>query len=119
MHTSLRLPSFTKNILFGLAAAFVLFAVCPQAHAEVSQLSWSDANSSASPMTFVTSITKVIMGVFVLISIIMGSLAFKQLAADGNWKDFWSKIAGSIGMFIVPVVVFYLTKTNANGGGLN
>jgi hypothetical protein len=53
---------------------------------------------------------QVIMGIFAMVAVILGSLAFKQLSADGNWKDFWSKIAGAIGMFVVPIAVWWAIR---------
>lgn len=70
------------------------------------QLSWKGGGSTIE--TWFNTILLVIMGVFVMTACIMGSLAFKQLAFDGNWKDFWSKIAGAVGMFIVPIAIYWV-----------
>lgn len=74
--------------------------------ASAKQLNWSGGNSDIEG--WFNTILLVIMGVFVMTACIMGSLAFKQLAADGNWKDFWSKIAGAIGMFVVPIAIYWV-----------
>jgi hypothetical protein len=77
--------------------------------AQTGNLKWSAVKDDNSDVTsWIRRVMVVIMAIFIMVSIVLGSLAFKQLAADGNWKDFWSKIAGAIGMFIVPVVVYYL-----------
>ena len=77
--------------------------------AQTGNLQWSAVKDDNSDVTkWIRKVMVVIMAIFIMVSIVLGSLAFKQLAADGNWKDFWSKIAGAIGMFIVPVIVYYL-----------
>jgi preprotein translocase subunit SecG len=78
---------------------------------DLGDLNWAEAGSRSGGddvTSWIRKVMVVIMAIFIMVSIVLGSLAFKQLAADGNWKDFWSKIAGAIGMFIVPVVVYWL-----------
>lgn len=73
------------------------------------KLTWNGALSSDDPVSkFIRTAVVGVMAIFVMISIILGALAFKQLANDGNWKDFWSKIAGSVGMFVVPILIYWL-----------
>lgn len=84
-------------------------ALMPSAHAGSGELKWSDALSSTDDVSvWIRVVIVAVMAIFIMIAIILGSLAFKQLAADGNWKEFWSKIAGAIGMFVVPVGVYWL-----------
>jgi hypothetical protein len=72
------------------------------------KLKWSDAMKKGGDAgDWVQNIIYAVMAIFIMSSIIMGSLAFKQLAADGNWKDFWSKIAGAVGMFVTPIAVYW------------
>lgn len=85
--------------------SIIAFSIMPNlAHA--SKLTWSGGSGPVED--WFNTILLVLMGVFVMTACIMGSLAFKQLAADGNWKDFWSKIAGAIGMFVVPTVIYWV-----------
>ena len=76
------------------------------AHAET-KLSWTGAKTS-SIATWFNTILLVIMAVFTMTACVMGALTFKQLGADGNWKDFWSKIAGCAGMFVVPIAIYWI-----------
>lgn len=72
------------------------------------QLEWSQAmNKGGDVGAWVSTVIYAVMAIFIMSAIIMGSLAFKQLAADGNWKDFWSKIAGAVGMFVTPIAVYW------------
>jgi hypothetical protein len=74
-------------------------------------LNWTEATGSGDKISeWIRKIMVAIMAIFVMSAIIMGSLAFKQLAADGNWKDFWSKIAGAMGMFVTPIAVYWLVS---------
>jgi hypothetical protein len=73
-----------------------------------SALSWGEALGGNDISNWMRGVILGIMAIFIMVSIILGSLAFKQLAADGNWKEFWSKIAGAVGMFVVPIAVNYL-----------
>jgi hypothetical protein len=73
------------------------------------QLSWSQAtNGSDAISNWLRTIILAVMACFIMASIIVGALAFKALASDGNWKDFWSKIAGAIGMFVTPVAIYWV-----------
>lgn len=75
------------------------------------EIKWSEALSSSDNVSvWIRKGIVIIMSIFIMVALILGSLAFKQLAADGNWKDFWSKIAGAIGMFVVPVAVYWFVK---------
>ena len=72
------------------------------------KLEWSTAMKSGGEVgQWVGTVIYAVMAIFIMSAIIMGSLAFKQLAADGNWKDFWSKIAGAVGMFVTPIAVYW------------
>lgn len=99
----------TKSLNILTASSLIALS---QSAAIAQELSWSEALSGGGEgdeiTDWINKVALVIMAVFIMISIIMGSLAFKQLASDGNWKDFWSKIAGSIGMFVTPLVIYYL-----------
>ena len=77
-------------------------------------LTWSDAMSETSGISkWLHTILLAIMACFIMVSIILGSLAFKQLSADGDWKSFWSKIAGAIGMFVTPIAIYWIAgKSN-------
>lgn len=98
----MRTNSFLKTIY----SAFIVALVTVSARAE--DLSWSEATGSSDDVsTWIRQIMVAVMAIFVMAAIIMGSLAFKQLAADGNWKDFWSKIAGAVGMFVTPVAIYW------------
>ena len=78
------------------------------AEATATQLKWKDAMSKGGNVgNWVRTMIYAVMAIFIMSAIVMGSLAFKQLAADGNWKDFWSKIAGAIGMFVTPIAVYW------------
>lgn len=91
-----------------LPSAIVLLALTPISLFGSTNLKWSDAMSKGGDVgDWVQKIIYAIMAIFIMSSIIMGSLAFKQLAADGNWKDFWSKIAGAVGMFVTPIAVYW------------
>jgi len=101
-----QLNKFSSPALYTLAA--LAFLCAPEVFA-ASNLTWSSAKNNNSDIAdWVNKIMLVLMSIFIMVSIVLGSLAFKQLAADGNWKDFWSKIAGAIGMFVVPIAVYYL-----------
>jgi hypothetical protein len=100
-----QLNKFSSPALYTLAA--LAFLCAPEVFA--ADLSWSSAKNNGGDIgAWVNKIMLVLMSIFIMVSIVLGSLAFKQLAADGNWKDFWSKIAGAIGMFVVPIAVYYL-----------
>lgn len=74
-------------------------------------IKWSEAlTSTDSVSTWIRGVVVAVMAIFIMVSLILGSLAFKQLAADGNWKDFWSKIAGSVGMFVTPIAIYWLVS---------
>lgn len=57
---------------------------------------------------FFESVTKVLMYVMAVVSIVITVLAFKGLAGQGDWRSFWNKIAGAIGMFAVPAIMNWL-----------
>lgn len=99
-----------KTLLVG-ASAFSLTIIPSLAQSGGTTLKWSDAMSKGGDVgDWVQNIIYAVMAIFIMSSIIMGSLAFKQLAADGNWKDFWSKIAGAVGMFVTPIAVYWALK---------
>ena len=118
MKTSL---SEWKSLIFA-SATMALCQVSAQAQATntggttttggggVNSLSWSNAfgDEGGAVGKWIKGVVYMVMAVFIMVSIILGSLAFKQLAADGNWKEFWSKIAGAIGMFVTPIAVAWL-----------
>ena len=106
----------TPLTLLGMLA-LVPFVAPSELLAEANaDLTWTTAKTKSGVVgNWIRNVMMVIMAIFIMVSIVLGSLAFKQLAADGNWKDFWSKIAGAIGMFIVPVVVYYLVGTGNDG----
>jgi hypothetical protein len=98
----------TKSFLQTIYAAFLGAVMIVPAQAQGGDLSWSEATGSSDDVsTWIRQIMVAVMAIFVMAAIIMGSLAFKQLAADGNWKDFWSKIAGAVGMFVTPVAIYW------------
>ena len=100
---------FKKSRIKIWATTFTAYALTILPTLAANELSWTDSSASSNDVTgWIKKVMMVIMAIFIMVAIVTGSLAFKQLAADGNWKDFWSKIAGSIGMFVVPVVVYYL-----------
>lgn len=100
----MKINSFLKTIY----SAFIVAIVTVSAHAQSGDLSWSEATDSNDDISvWIRQIMVAVMAIFVMAAIIMGSLAFKQLAADGNWKDFWSKIAGAVGMFVTPVAIYW------------
>ena len=75
--------------------------------AHANKLQWTNSSPSKIEDWFNT-ILLVIMAVFTMTACVMGALTFKQLGADGNWKDFWSKIAGCAGMFVVPIAIYWI-----------
>jgi len=94
---------------------YVIFTCQPLLAAD---LSWSEATSGNDKISaWLRTIILAVMACFVMVSIILGSLAFKQLAADGNWKDFWSKIAGAIGMFVTPIAIYWIVSKSTNAPG--
>ena len=96
--------------------ALIPFCIPTELLATTKDLTWTTAKGKSGVVgTWMNNVMMVIMAIFIMVSIVLGSLAFKQLAADGNWKDFWSKIAGAIGMFIVPIVVYYLVGSDNSG----
>ncbi len=98
----------TKSFLKTIYSAFVVGLATATAQAQGTDLSWSEATGSGDDVSaWIRQIMVAVMAIFVMAAIIMGSLAFKQLAADGNWKDFWSKIAGAVGMFVTPVAIYW------------
>ncbi len=98
----------TNSFLKTIYSAFVVAIATASAQAQSGDLSWSEATGSTDDVsTWIRQIMVAVMAIFVMAAIIMGSLAFKQLAADGNWKDFWSKIAGAVGMFVTPVAIYW------------
>lgn len=58
--------------------------------------------------SFFGSVTKVMMYVMAVVSVVITVLAFKGLAGQGDWRAFWNKIAGAIGMFAVPAIMNWL-----------
>ncbi len=93
--------------LLAVASVSVLSAASSFA-GKGTELKWTDAMSKGGDVgNWVQTMIYAIMAIFIMSAIIMGSLAFKQLAADGNWKDFWSKIAGAVGMFVTPIAVYW------------
>lgn len=95
--------------LLTVASVSVLSAASSfAAAARGTELKWTDAMRKGGDVgNWVQTMIYAIMAIFIMSAIIMGSLAFKQLAADGNWKDFWSKIAGAVGMFVTPIAVYW------------
>jgi uncharacterized membrane protein len=104
MQSLLKLKAQPKNLFIWAVTALLLLA--PQLAMAQVELTWT--NESSDITNWFNTIIQVIMAVFVMTAIVMGSLAFKQLAADGNWKDFWSKIAGAMGMFVVPIAIYWI-----------
>ena len=76
--------------------------------ANANQLKWTGADENSGITKWFNTILLVIMAVFTMTACVMGALTFKQLGADGNWKDFWSKIAGCAGMFVVPIAIYWI-----------
>lgn len=96
---------------FRPVAAFLAVWGAAVATASAEEIKWSDALDSGDEVSsWIRGVVVAVMSIFIMVSLILGSLAFKQLAADGNWKDFWSKIAGSIGMFVVPIAIYWLVS---------
>jgi type IV secretory pathway VirB2 component (pilin) len=58
--------------------------------------------------TFFTNVTTVLLYICAFVALIIIILAFKGLAGQGDWRTFWNKIAGGIGIFVVPALVRYL-----------
>jgi hypothetical protein len=104
MKNPTQLGAYSSRLIAFLA--LTAWALIPQL-AMAQELSWS-STEGADITGWFNTIIQVIMAVFVMTAIVMGSLAFKQLAADGNWKDFWSKIAGAMGMFVVPIAIYWI-----------
>jgi hypothetical protein len=97
-----------KAAIAGMWAASMVAASSAQA---VENIKWSEALTSGDSVSvWIRGVVVVVMAIFIMVSLILGSLAFKQLAADGNWKDFWSKIAGSVGMFVTPIAIYWLVS---------
>jgi len=99
----------TASVYKAYSFLFSLVVMLMPMYARADRLMWStDGGDGDKIHTWFNTILTVIMAIFVMTSIVMGSLAFKQLASDGNWRDFWSKIAGAIGMFVVPVAIYWV-----------
>lgn len=102
------------QIVIITAVAAILFNMDTAFAQEVSN--WGDAaKANTTPIgKFVKSVTSVIMVVFALISVIIAGLAFKGLSGSGDWRTFWNKIAGSIGLFTVPFIINSLLDAGKN-----
>jgi|LakMenEpi03Aug12_release.lakeMendotaPanAssembly.Ray.scaffolds.fasta_scaffold1942535_2 hypothetical protein len=93
--------------LLAVGTAYSL-SIIPSLAGAKNEMKWSTAMTKGGDVgSWVQTMIYAIMAIFIMSAIIMGSLAFKQLAADGNWKDFWSKIAGAVGMFVTPIAVYW------------
>ena len=79
-----------------------------QAGGAGAQLTWQSANTTGVVGSWFTLIMRVLLAVFIMSSIVLTVLAFKGLAADGQWKEFWSKIIGAVGIFSVPIIIYWL-----------
>jgi hypothetical protein len=101
----------SNNLKQTITSAFMVALTTAMVNAAGTGLTWNDALSSNDDVSkWVRTLIIAVMAIFVMAAIIMGSLAFKQLASDGNWKDFWSKIAGAVGMFVTPIAVYWAAK---------
>jgi hypothetical protein len=95
------------KLLLATVVGFGLTVLPDMAYAGT-KLKWDQAMKEGGDVgNWVQKVIYAVMAIFIMSAIIMGSLAFKQLAADGNWKDFWSKIAGAVGMFVTPIAVYW------------
>jgi hypothetical protein len=74
------------------------------AYAAGAPLTWED-NNGGDIGTWMFKAMNAVMYIFMMSGTVLGAMAFKQLSADGNWKDFWSKLAGAAGMFSTPIMV--------------
>ena len=107
----------TNNLKQTITSAFMVALTTTMVNAATEELKWSAALSQDDAVSKCFRVLILaVMSIFVMAAIIMGSLAFKQLASDGNWKDFWSKIAGAIGMFVTPIAVYWATKIGESSG---
>lgn len=101
----------TNTMKLALLCLFGLTIITFTSFGQGTELKWNDAmNKGGDVATWVSTVIYAVMAIFIMSAIIMGSLAFKQLAADGNWKDFWSKIAGAVGMFVTPIAVYWAMR---------
>lgn len=94
----------TKKAAFLLGTMFLLSM---SAHGQ--EITWDEASGSQNTVTtFFRNITMVLMYVMAVVSIVITVLAFKGLAGQGDWRTFWNKIAGAVGMFAVPTIINFL-----------
>jgi hypothetical protein len=75
-------------------------------------LTWTqNQNANTQVQTWFSGVMNALLYVFIFGAIVIAVLAFKGLAADGRWQEFWSKIIGAVGIFAVPVIIKWLVSS--------
>lgn len=108
-----------NNSKRGVFAYFLLIAcllISPHLSAQGVVESWktsSQAGQGGEVGNFFRQVTQVLLYVCAVASVIIIVLAFKGLAGQGDWRTFWNKIAGGIGIFAVPTIINWLIGLGA------
>ena len=107
--------SFATRLFVGLGLYLLMASLGFANNADDLIGDWGDAEAGQDTDLgeFVSVIVNIVMYVFAAVSIILAGMTSYGLFQSGDWRAFWSKIAGCAMLFAIPFVIKTFITANS------